>query len=143
MGDLFFCSRTDVLRAIYLDTGRSVGMIGAPADFLEWIEKILPKDTVISGDIEGFEACELDMIICWFRNELPSRGKIDAITGHLARDGDLWVVVPLHLSDGLGESTGRSIPDAAGGSYLMITSTHVLVPVILGSESFQKSESDD
>lgn len=141
MGGLFLCSRTDVLRTIYMDTGRSVGMIGAPIDFMEWIEKVLPMDSVISGDIKNFGAYGLDMILCWFRNELPSKDIIDTLETHLAEDGDLWVVVPLHLSDGINESIGRSIQDAAGRSLLTITSTHVLLPIILGSEPFQKSES--
>jgi hypothetical protein len=129
MDELYLSSRTEVLRSMNIDTGRKVAIIGAPEDFIVWMNKILPIHTCIAGipiDMGGER--DFDIILWW----TPRGAEIDGIEiliEHLTSKGDLWIIVgreiPLHdRNDVLYREKERT---------LMITTTLDLVPVIMRS----------
>jgi hypothetical protein len=96
MGLRFLCSRTEVLRTLWFDTGRKVLIIGAPSDFLEWIDKVLPAGSLTAGpfedltttmDREGFR-----VVIVWLGDRNDVREVLSSIVQKLGPATDLWAV---------------------------------------------------
>ncbi|MFO8051802.1 MAG: hypothetical protein R6V01_08920 [Thermoplasmatota archaeon] len=132
MGDIYLCSRTEVLRAIYLDTGRSIGIIGAPEEFLEWIEKLLPMDSVVASEAASLKGSELDVVIGWFGDHVPESGDIEELRSGLKEDGDLWVIVPIYAADNIYDMLSMPDPSPSGELKLTLTRGHILLPLIIG-----------
>ena len=134
MGDLYLCSRTDILRNLYLDTGRKVAVIGAPDDFLSWIYKILPIDTEIVPDPSSLTGNDIDVILHWTDNDHATRVMIRSLKDHLNDDGDLWLSIPLEKADTIHGELDIGKPMFQDQLRLMLRPDRMLVPVHIGSD---------
>ncbi|MGA1847755.1 MAG: hypothetical protein ACMUHB_00310, partial [Thermoplasmatota archaeon] len=93
MGELYLCSRTEFARAVDLDTGRTVAIVGAPKEFPEWIHRLLPADSCIVPrpvDLAGHR--EFSIVIWWLRDLEISETDTETIRS-IVINGDLWMVV--------------------------------------------------
>ncbi len=96
MGLRFLCSRTEVLRTLWFDTGRKVLIIGAPSDFLEWIDKVLPAGSLTAGPLQD-DLATMDMkgfriVIVWLGDRKDAQEVLSSIVPKLGPATDLWAV---------------------------------------------------
>jgi hypothetical protein len=127
MGELYLSSRTEVLRSMDIDTGRKIAIVGAPEDFIVWMNKILPLHTRVVGTPQDIGSdMEFDIILWWAPDGVESEN-YEKLAGSLSSSGDLWVIVRKGI-----KIPGRSehhMPERT----LMITPTMDLVPLIVRS----------
>jgi hypothetical protein len=128
MGELYLCSRTEFARAVDMDTGRKVAIIGAPSAFPEWIERLLPADSCIVSrpqDLAGQR--ELSIIIWWLREPYITEADINVMRS-ISKTGDLWIVVPrLEENDPVSFTSQGCLLDRT--RIIMLTPEMDLVPV--------------
>lgn len=128
MGELYLSSRAEVLRSMNIDTGRKTAIIGAPEDFIVWINKILPIHTQIVGIPSDIGADPIFDIILWWKPNGAKKKEIEELVNHLTIKGDLWMIIKRGISN-----IETDIIDTSSERTLMITPTLDLVPVILQS----------
>ncbi|MFW3146261.1 MAG: hypothetical protein ACMUIE_05570 [Thermoplasmatota archaeon] len=134
MGELFLCSRAEVLRTIYIDTGRKMSLVGAPEEFLEWADRMLPTDTaILHGTSELQDHGLFDIILLWYETRSPPREEICTALEHLVEKGDLWVVVPRTIVDEVVAELNEKDRINASRFSLPLSMKYELVPVNLGS----------
>ena len=94
MGELFLSTRTEIVRGLNIDTGRTMMIIGAPKWFLEWMDRFLPESTVIeeAGGKEG-PAGTFDIVLLWGPELEDLTGAIERAKAMVRKDGALWAVV--------------------------------------------------
>lgn len=143
MGELYLCSRTDILRNLYIDTGRTICVIGAPRDFIDWIEKVLPMDARIVPDIRSIDGRGFDILLKWTDDNGPKVKEVDDLALSLNEDGDLWMVVPISLASGIYDGLDIEEPEFSRELFLTLTPMRMIVPLILNSRHDQKSPSLD
>ena len=131
MGELYLSSRTEVLRSMNIDTGRKVAIIGAPEDFIVWMNKILPIHNCIAGTPDDMEAERNLDIILWWTPKGAGREGIDNLIEHLSASGDLWIIV----ERGIQMEDSGYVQHSDRERTLMITPTLDLVPVLIRSSS--------
>jgi len=92
----FLCSRTEVLRTLWFDTGRKVYIIGAPPDFIEWIDKVLPAGSRTARSIEEarqyIDDGDFRIVIIWSGDRTDIREVLSSIVPSMGPDTDLWAV---------------------------------------------------
>ena len=137
MGELYLSSRTEVLRSMNIDTGRKVAIIGAPEDFIVWINKILPIHTYIAGGPSDIgTGTDFDIILWWSPKGVEKKW-IEVLTEDLSDKGDLWIII----ERGIPIDYRIDIQNPKDVKTLMITATLDLVPIILRSITYdQKSD---
>jgi hypothetical protein len=129
MGELYLSARTEVLRAMNIDTGREVAIIGAPEDLVVWLNKILPIHTRIVSSPDELDSCPCYDILLWWAPDGISKEGLGTLSDHLSENGDLWVIVNREI-----EITFATItPDELQKRRLVLTPVLDLVPVVLRS----------
>jgi len=129
MGELYLCSRTEFARAVDLDTGRKIAIIGAPGGFPRWIEKLLPADScVVKRPVDLASHREFSIIVWWPNLRDIIDEDINTIKG-ISITGNLWLVIPRI------EGKGPSFLNDHGWSLdqervMMLTPDMDMVPVI-------------
>jgi hypothetical protein len=97
MGARYLCSRTELFRRIDLDIGNRPLFIGAPNSFLEWLEKMLPGNSVSVDNVCSIpESSSFDRIVIWSKiiEELGSSG-MDTLNAHSRDNATIWIVYPM------------------------------------------------
>ncbi|MCU0798511.1 MAG: hypothetical protein MUC62_02420 [Candidatus Thermoplasmatota archaeon] len=96
MGLHFLCSRTEVLRTLWFDTGRKVLMIGAPPDFIDWIDMVLPEGSWPVGPPEEvallLDDNDIKIVLVWLGDRPDVHGVLSSIVPKLGPGTDLWAV---------------------------------------------------
>jgi hypothetical protein len=135
MGTTYLSSRVEVLRALYVDTGRKMALIGVPGEFRDWIDKALPENVSYMNDQQALsDGSEYDIIVMW----VPGGSEPDPVLllEHLDHNGDLWLVLPTR------DKVGRRILDRfeprtiRGHPTLPLTFERELVPVWIRSRDY-------
>ena len=94
MGELFLSTRTEIVRGLNIDTGRTMMIIGAPKWFLEWMDRFLPESTVIEeGKGDHHPNCTFDIILLWGSDQDNLPGEMARAKALLGSGGDLWAVI--------------------------------------------------
>lgn len=105
MGLHFLCSRTEVIRALWFDTGRAVLIIGPPRDFIEWMERVLPAGSCQVGDIGDVLPQLRDgafkVVLVWVGDREDGPGTLRVALRELSNGSDLWAV--MNRGEGPGE----------------------------------------
>ena len=92
MEDILLCSRSEISRSVDLDTGKNIAVVGAPKDFVKWLDRILPTDSLITDDVDSLlEKGSLDRMIVWISGTSISW---DDVIELLKRHGEssIWIV---------------------------------------------------
>jgi len=94
MGELFLSARTEIVRGLDIDTGRTMLIIGAPKWFLDWMDRFIPESTVIeeAGGKDG-PVGTFDIVLLWCTDVEGLSGEIDRAKARIRKEGDLWAVV--------------------------------------------------
>jgi hypothetical protein len=131
MGEMYLSSRTEVLRAMNIDTGRYMAIIGAPEEMVVWMNKILPTNTAIYNSPEDLKVGSSYDIFMWWIPDGPNMGRLERLIQHLTKNGDLWLLVKrdLELKDLPVEMNDRI------EKTLIFTPELDLVPVLTGVSS--------
>ncbi len=131
MGELYLSSRTEVLRAMNIDTGRYMSIIGAPEEMVVWMNKILPTNTTTYNSPEDLEVESSYDIFLWWIPDGPNKGGLEKLIQHLTEKGDLWLLVKrdVELKDLPVEMNDRI------KKTLIFTPELDLVPVLTGGAS--------
>jgi len=131
MAPLFLSSRAEILRALSLDTGRNLLLVGAPKEFIDYIEKVVPAESIILKNENELKEGALFKIIVLWAEDRDKLGCLNVLTSHLADDSDLWVVVKRQAeqSPEIKELSRNPIPE--GIANLPITFRLDLVPVLI------------
>ncbi len=92
MEEFYLCSRSELARKVNLDTGKKATIIGAPDEFIEWLDMILPFNPCVVHSIEELEGHHVrDVMILWSDEQVPDSEEIDKVW-NLLDDGSIWVV---------------------------------------------------
>ena len=66
MSRTYLSSRVEVLKALFVETGRRVALINTPKEFNEWIDNGLPEDTDYLDTIQDrIDVKAYDIILLW------------------------------------------------------------------------------
>lgn len=97
MGARYLCSRTELFRFIDLDIGNRPLFIGAPPQFLDWLEKMLPGDEVVVQDPSEIPGeIRFTRVLVWsdsFQKNGPDL--VESIISHSEEDATCWLVFPM------------------------------------------------
>jgi hypothetical protein len=130
MGELYLSSRTEVLRAMNIDTGRDIAIVGAPEDLVVWLNKILPLHTRIYSTPADIEPDRKFDILLWWVPEGPHEEEMDDLSEHLAEKGDLWLMMKRTVKRDFLDIDDISLQERT----LVVTPSMDLVPALIGSE---------
>jgi hypothetical protein len=128
MGARYLCSRTEFLRMIDLDIGRRPIFIGVPGPFLDWLNKLLPLNSVRTMSIREIQGDSLfDRIILWTDNlpEIDSED-VDIISGCMKDGASIWTIHPVFEERNNGSKWMKTI-----GESLPVSTDHSLQRVEL------------
>ena len=129
MAEFYLCSRAEILRKVNMDTGRKIAIVGAPSDFIEWMEKVLPYDTCIVDEPDQLlNCCILDIIIYWEPDESRNE-RLGRLREILSEQGDLWI------ASLRGENREKLISDLSVDRNLIVSLTPMrdLIPLVIGA----------
>jgi hypothetical protein len=92
MSRTYLSSRVEVLKALFVETGRRVALINTPKEFNEWIDNGLPEDTDYLDTVQDrTDVKAYDIILLW---GLGNDGfGIEQLMETMDPESDLWAVV--------------------------------------------------
>ena len=89
----YLSSRAEILRAMYIDTGIRVAIIGSPDDFNSWIDTGVPEDTDYLKDPDEVPGDAVyGRILIWDEEDVDYDPK--TLLAHIDDEGEIWSVVP-------------------------------------------------
>ena len=132
MSLLYLSSRTEFIRAVNLDTGRNILLIGLPDEMVKWLDIGLPKNTPSIPAPAGMEGQTFDIIVWWIEEKGYRREDVDIIRGLLSDDGEFWAIAPREggLTDDLMSLVVRDVDK--GIKPLLITPERDMFPIWVG-----------
>lgn len=93
----FLSSRTEVLRSLSLDTGRTILIIGAPNDFVEYLNKVLPQGSLsvptIDDAIGPLNERDFWSVLVWAEDSPGTLEGLQVFKALMRPSSELWVVV--------------------------------------------------
>jgi hypothetical protein len=116
MGARYLCSRTELFRFIDLDIGNRPLFIGAPPQFLDWLEKLLPGDEVAVQDPSQIPlGIRFRRVLIWSDSLLETgQEMVDSIISHSEEDATYWLIFPMGedpvAEDGWFQLAGNPFP---------------------------------
>mgnify|MGYP001142070343 CR=1 FL=1 len=132
MSTTYLSSRVEVLKALFVETGRKVALINAPVEFKRWIDSGLPEDTEYHESLEDLDdAGSYDIILLW--NEEGDGIDVDRCRDRLDSEGDLWTVIPISDTESKEELRKKSDIHKKNPGPVPLTLDLEMVPVILRS----------
>ena len=89
---MFLLSRTEVLRLLDIEPGRTIAITGAPREFLEWLDQGLPEGVLIDPSSDSIG--HVDVHIIWTDGPAEDAGIRDRIVSAFSRASEVWMVFP-------------------------------------------------
>ncbi len=129
MSILYLSSRTEFIRAVDLDTGRTLLLIGLPDEMVKWLDIGLPRDTPsVPGPLD-MEGRVFDIIVWWIGEGKYDLKGVERIRELLNDQGEFWAIIPREgdLTDDFIGSMAVDVND--GIQPLMMTPERDMVPI--------------
>ena len=94
MSILYLSSRTEFIRAVDLDTGRTILLIGLPDEMVKWLDIGLPRDTPSVQGPHDIEGRVFDIIIWWIERGGYDQEGVERVRELLSDKGEFWAIIP-------------------------------------------------
>ena len=129
MSILYLSSRTEFIRAVDLDTGRTILLIGLPDEMVKWLDIGLPRNTPSVKEPHEMEGRAFDIIVWWIERGGYDQKGVERVRELLCDQGEFWAIIPREgdLTDDFIGSMVVSVDE--GIQPLMMTPERDMVPI--------------
>ncbi|MCK5774407.1 MAG: hypothetical protein KAH57_11510 [Thermoplasmata archaeon] len=129
MGTLYLSSRTEFIRAVDLDTGRTILLIGLPDEMVKWLDIGLPRNTPSVRGPHDMEGRAFDIVIWWIERGGYDQKGVERVRELLTAQGEFWAILPRE-GDLIDEFIGSMVLDVNKSIHpLMMTQERDMVPI--------------
>ena len=94
MESFYLSSRTELFRAIDLDTGRSLLLVDVPNVVKEWMEIGLPDESTIWNTKDAFVEGSFDVVLWWVKEDRMHPEFVQKLEGRVKENGEMWAFAP-------------------------------------------------
>lgn len=129
MSILYLSSRTEFIRAVDLDTGRTILLIGLPDEMVKWLDIGLPRNTPLIPGPHDIKGSVFDIIVWWIEEGGYDLEGVESIRELLTDQGEFWAIIPRE-GDLIDDFIGSLVLDVNEGIQpLMMTPERDMVPI--------------